>query len=72
MSLSMIERLRHVQNKLASVHMYHEATLVAEIITELYVTEEMVSRGAALSTSGRENDPAYRARIRAILRAALL
>lgn len=35
------------------------------------VDEAMVERGAALSTSGRKDDPRYRAKIRAILTAAL-
>jgi hypothetical protein len=33
------------------------------------VTEEMVDRGAALSTSGRQDDPRYREKIRKILEA---
>lgn len=35
------------------------------------VTEEMMTRGAATSSTGRANDPVYRQRIRTILEAAL-
>jgi len=39
--------------------------------TPVAVDDAMVERGAALSTTGRANDPSYRAKIRRILEAAL-
>lgn len=38
---------------------------------KIEITDEMVQRGADTSSTGRQNDPAYLARVRRVLEAAL-